>query len=93
MLEAAAAGTPVVLVDGTDNAAVELVVPGVNGAVAPEPTATAVAAAVARVHAAGDPHRAAAAGWWVEQAPRLAAAGTARRVEALYASLLARPVT
>jgi len=93
VLEAAAAGTPVVLVDGEDNAAVELVTPGVNGEVAPGPTPNAVAAAVARVHAGGDGQRARAAGWWVEQSPRLAAAGTAARVTELYASLLARPVT
>ena len=89
VLEAAAAGTPVVLVDGDDNAAVELVTPGVNGEVAPAATAAEVAAAVARVHAGGEALRRSAARWWEVQAPRLAAAGTAERVAALYASLVA----
>ncbi len=88
VLEATAVGTPVVVVDGQDNAAVELVVPGVNGEVAAEATPAAVAAAVARVHAGGAAMRASAAGWYAEQAPRLAASGTAVRVEELYRSLV-----
>lgn len=88
VLEAAAVGTPVVVVDGPDNAAVELVVPGVNGEVATDPTPEAVAAAVARVHTAGAALRASAAAWYAEEAPRLAAAGTAERVAVLYRSLL-----
>lgn len=89
VLEAAAVGTPVVVVAGADNAAVELVEPGVNGEIADAATPEAVATAILRVHAGGDALRARTAAWYVENAPRLAASRTAERVEELYAELLA----
>ena len=87
VVEAAALGTPVVLVQGPDNAAVELVVPGVNGEIAEDDSPEAVAAAIARVHAGGAALRASTARWYAEQAPALAASATAGRVAELYARL------
>jgi glycosyltransferase involved in cell wall biosynthesis len=54
VIEAAAAGTPVVVAaTGPDNAAAELVEPGVNGFVARTATASALADAIVSVHRAG----------------------------------------
>ena len=48
VVEAASHGTPSVVVAGPDNAATELIVEGVNGTIAPEPQAAAVAEAIVR---------------------------------------------
>ena len=53
MLEAAAQGTPAVVVRGDDNAAAELVAEGVNGFVAASADAEELAAAIVRVADAG----------------------------------------
>lgn len=84
VLEAAAQGTPVVLVAGPDNAAAELVVPGVNGEIASEPSPAAVASAVARVHAGGAALRASTARWYADNAEHLSARSTAEQVLGLY---------
>ena len=57
VVEAAARGTPSVVVAGEDNAATELIVEGVNGTIAERADAEVVAEAIARVHAAGLPSR------------------------------------
>ena len=49
VVEAAARGTPSVVVDGLENAAVELVVDGVNGVVAPEASADSIGSAISTV--------------------------------------------
>ncbi|MGY1781206.1 glycosyltransferase [Geodermatophilus sp. SYSU D01036] len=68
VVEAAAAATPAVVVDAPDNAAAELVTAGVNGAVAPEPEAGAVARAVATVLDGGEPLRRSTRRWFDESA-------------------------
>ncbi|HVF04488.1 MAG TPA: glycosyltransferase family 4 protein [Frankiaceae bacterium] len=85
--EAAAHGTPSVVVAGPDNAAVELVVPGVNGLVAPQPDAATVAAAVAEVHARGAVLRASTAAWYAAEAPARELAASVAVVLARYAAL------
>lgn len=62
--EAAAAGLPVVVVRGDDNAAVELVEDGVNGAIAESAAPAELAAAVLRVLAAGPSLRARSREWF-----------------------------
>ncbi|MEH3088062.1 MAG: glycosyltransferase [Microbacterium arborescens] len=64
VVEAAATGTPVVLVDGESNAATELVRPGVNGAIAQSAEAESLGAAIAEVVAAGDDLRARTREWY-----------------------------
>ena len=82
VIEAAAQGTPSVLAAGPDNAAVELIVPGVNGVVAasdrPEDLAEAIVTAVS-----SGLHESTAA-WFAEHAERLALATSLQQVIAAY---------
>jgi glycosyltransferase involved in cell wall biosynthesis len=84
VIEAAAAGTPSVVVAGEDNAAVELVEEGVNGFVARSEDPRAVAEAIARCIEGGAPLRATTAAWFAERAPELSVAASAERVLAEY---------
>jgi glycosyltransferase involved in cell wall biosynthesis len=63
--EAASAGTPSVVVDGPDNAAVELVEVGVNGAVAESASPTDLAVAIESVILAGEELRRTTLNWYV----------------------------
>ena len=89
VIEAAACGTPSVVVDHPDNAAVELVEEGVNGAVAASSDPQAIADAVVRVIEAGAPLRERTAAWFAERAGRLTVSGSMRTILAHYAA--ARP--
>ncbi|MGE5689690.1 MAG: glycosyltransferase, partial [Pseudomonadota bacterium] len=71
VVEAAAKGTPSVVVAGPENAAVELVEDGVNGAVAVAATADALAEAILRVVGAGAALRSSTADWFAANAGRL----------------------
>ena len=71
VVEAAARGTPSVVVAGTENASTELVVNGVNGAVASEPTPDAIGDAIADVVRAGATLRESTLRWFVDNADRL----------------------
>jgi glycosyltransferase involved in cell wall biosynthesis len=71
IIEAAARGVPAVVVAGPDNAAVELVEDGTNGAVAASDTADDLGAAIVRVHEAGPELRSSAAAWFRANAERL----------------------
>lgn len=62
--EAAAAATPSVVVAGDDNAAAELVEPGVNGAIAVDASAAMLGDAIVRVVSAGEPLRASTLAWF-----------------------------
>jgi glycosyltransferase involved in cell wall biosynthesis len=85
VIEAASAGTPSVVVAGDDNAAVELIEPGVNGAVAQSSDAESIADALVDVHDGGAALRARTAAWFAEHAPRLTAHASARTVLDVYA--------
>ena len=85
VVEAAAMGTPSVVVAGPDNAAVELIVEGENGYVAPSADAESVADAIVRVHDDGEDLRERTAAWFARSADELSAAGSMRRVVADYA--------
>jgi glycosyltransferase involved in cell wall biosynthesis len=71
IVEAAARGVPVVVVAGPDNAAVELVEEGTNGAVAASGTADDLGGAIVRVHEGGAELRGSAAEWFRANAQRL----------------------
>jgi glycosyltransferase involved in cell wall biosynthesis len=71
VVEAAARGTPSVVVAGAENAATELVVDGVNGAVAPSARPEDLAAAILRVVEAGASLRRSTARWFEDNASRL----------------------
>jgi glycosyltransferase involved in cell wall biosynthesis len=71
VVEAAARGTPSVVVAGPENAAIELVQEGVNGAIASTASPQALGEALLRVVDDGMPLRASTARWFADNAPRL----------------------
>jgi glycosyltransferase involved in cell wall biosynthesis len=71
VVEAAALGTPSVVVRDPDNAAVELIDEGVNGFVASSAEPEELAGAIVRVHKAGGELRASTASWFARNARRL----------------------
>ena len=84
VVEASAHGTPAVVVAGADNAAVELVEPGVNGIVAPSASPEALADALLAVSDAGMGLRERTCGWFAENADRLSLARSLDLVAAGY---------
>jgi glycosyltransferase involved in cell wall biosynthesis len=85
VVEAAARGTPSVVVAGEDNAATELIEEGRNGTVAERADAEAIAEAILRVHRAGRPLREQTAQWFAENAERLSLEHSLALVLATYA--------
>jgi glycosyltransferase involved in cell wall biosynthesis len=71
VVEAAASGTPSVVVRGSENAATDLVDDGVNGAVAPSAEPEDLAAAILRVVDAGAALRESTARWFEDNEDRL----------------------
>ena len=71
VVEAAARGTPSVVVAGEDNAATELIVEDVNGFISPSSDPDAIAEAIVRVSQAGFALRERTAAWYRENAQRL----------------------
>jgi glycosyltransferase involved in cell wall biosynthesis len=71
VVEAAARGTPSVVVSGPENAATELVHDGVNGAIADSASPDHLAAAILRVVDAGPSLRISTARWFVANAEKL----------------------
>jgi glycosyltransferase involved in cell wall biosynthesis len=71
VVEAAAYGTPSIVVAGPDNAAVELLSEGENGFVAASASPEDLAAAILRVRAAGRGLRDSTGNWFARNAPRL----------------------
>jgi glycosyltransferase involved in cell wall biosynthesis len=71
VVEAAAHGTPSVVVAGPENAATELVQDGVNGVVSPDASPESLASAMARVIAGGPALRESTAKWFAENAESL----------------------
>jgi glycosyltransferase involved in cell wall biosynthesis len=71
VVEAAAHGTPAVIVAGEENAATELVIDGVNGAVARTVTPPDIGGALLRVIESGSALRATTERWFAENAEHL----------------------
>jgi glycosyltransferase involved in cell wall biosynthesis len=84
VVEAAARGTPSIVVAGPDNAAVELIEEGVNGFICPGSDPAALAEAIVRVHEAGVALRESTAGWFAEHAHELELESSLRIVLAGY---------
>jgi glycosyltransferase involved in cell wall biosynthesis len=86
VVEAAAHGTPSIVVAGEDNAAVELIEEGRNGFVAPSRSPADLAAAIERVVAAGPALRAQTRAWFAENAERVSLGHALRSALAVYDS-------
>jgi glycosyltransferase involved in cell wall biosynthesis len=84
VVEAAAAATPVVLTAAPENAAVELVEPGVNGRVAAGAEPEVLGAAIAGVVAEGAELRQSTAAWFTEHAAELSLESSLAAIEAAY---------
>jgi glycosyltransferase involved in cell wall biosynthesis len=82
--EAAALGTPSVVVDAPDNAAVELVEDGVNGFVARSADPEVLGEAIVRVHSAGQALRESTAEWFRRNQDRLSLETSVERVLTVY---------
>jgi glycosyltransferase involved in cell wall biosynthesis len=91
VIEAAAYGTPSLLVAGEDNAASELIENGVNGFVVSEPSAEGLAAAIVDVWHAGPPLRLTTAAWFARNAERLSIANSLERVISSYRGVETKP--
>jgi glycosyltransferase involved in cell wall biosynthesis len=85
IIEAAARGVPVVVVQGPDNAAVELVEEGINGAIADSAEPGELAAAIVRVHQGGVGLRDSTAEWFRSNSDRLSFERSFERVLEDYA--------
>ncbi len=86
VVEAVARGVPVVVVDGADNAATELVAERVNGTISPSAEPDDLAAAIVRIHDAGAPLRESTLDWYRRNAERLSLARSLELVAAAYAA-------
>ncbi len=86
VVEAAARGTPSIVVAGEDNATTELIEEGVNGFVAVDANADTIAAGIVRVHEGGMALRESTAAWFAANAERLSLEGSLRTVLDSYAS-------
>jgi glycosyltransferase involved in cell wall biosynthesis len=84
VVEAAARGTPSVVVAGEDNAATELIEEGVNGTIAPRSDPEAIAEAIVRVREAGEAMRESTVAWYAENAERLSVESSLQTVLAGY---------
>jgi glycosyltransferase involved in cell wall biosynthesis len=84
VVEAAAHGTPSIVVADPDNAAVELIDDGVNGVVAASASPADLAAAILRVHAGGEALRRSTREWFVANACRLSLEHSLELVSRVY---------
>ena len=86
VIEAAAGGTPSIVVAGPDNAATELIEEGVNGFIAPSTSPDDLAAAIVRVQEAGDSLRRSTADWFAANIGRLSLQSSLEVVARSYSS-------
>jgi glycosyltransferase involved in cell wall biosynthesis len=84
VVEAAARGTPSVVVAGEDNAATELIEEGVNGTIAARPEPEDLADAIVRVYERGLAMRESTAAWFARNADSLSLEGSVETVLASY---------
>ena len=84
VVEAAAHGTPSIVVAGPDNAAVELIEPGVNGFVCASSDPRAIAEEIVRAYEAGMQLRESTARWYERHAHELSLESSLQRVLASY---------
>ena len=85
VIEAAAQGTPSIVVAAEDNAASELIDEGMNGFVVAEASPDAIAEAIVRASEAGIALRQSTADWFAANAARLSIDQSLQKVLASYA--------
>ena len=90
VVEAAAKGTPAIVVAGPDNAAVELVEAGRTGYIARSATPLDLARAIIACVDAGDDLRATTSAWANDRGESLTVAGSMKQVLTIYRGLLGR---
>jgi glycosyltransferase involved in cell wall biosynthesis len=88
VVEAAARGTPAIVVAGPDNLAASLVADGVNGFVAASAQPAALAEAIVKVHAAGPALAQSTYAWFRGHASELSVDDSVARIEQVYRSLV-----
>jgi glycosyltransferase involved in cell wall biosynthesis len=91
VIEAAARGTPSIVIRGADNAATSLIENGVNGFIAEVAQPAALAAAMVHAHAAGPALVQSTYGWFRDHADELSVDSSVRKIEAVYYSVMKRP--
>lgn len=85
VVEACVQGTPAIVVAGPENAATELVEPGVNGFVAASCEPAELARWIVAAICAGEPLRRSTLEWYARNRERLSLSGSLAAVEAAYA--------
>ena len=88
VVEAAARGTPSIVVRGSDNAATSLIADGVNGFVVAEANPTALAEAIIKVQSAGPQLAHSTYGWFLDRAQELSVDSSVIKIEQAYRSLI-----
>lgn len=89
IVEAAVHGTPSIVVRGPDNAATELISPGVNGLIAESAEPRTLAAAIDAVHRSIGDLAPRTQAWFRENAARLTIEASLAHLEAMYVRLAA----
>jgi glycosyltransferase involved in cell wall biosynthesis len=87
VVEAAARGTPSIVVREPENAATELILEGVNGFIASSCEAPALAEQMVKVHLAGSELRARTHRWYVDHAEELSIDSSIAQIEQVYRRL------
>lgn len=90
VVEAAARGTPSIVVAGEDNAATELIAEGVNGTIASGPDPEAIAEAIMRINRAGIGLRESTVAWFARNREWLLLEHSLAIVLDIYADASAR---
>jgi glycosyltransferase involved in cell wall biosynthesis len=88
VVEAAARGTPSIVVAGAENAATSLIESGVNGFIVPTADPEALAEAIVKVHAAGPALVQSTYGWFHDHARQLSVDSSVAQIEEVYRSIL-----
>jgi len=92
VIEAARLGTPSIVVEAADNAAVELVEEGVNGVIAESAAPEALAAAILRAQRAGSALQRSTSAWFARNAERLSLSRSLEVVVDSYRGRSGRPL-
>jgi glycosyltransferase involved in cell wall biosynthesis len=87
VLEAAARGTPSIVVAAPDNAAVELIIEAENGFIAPSASAEDLATAIEAVHAGGQHLRESTRRWFAANAQRMSLRRSLEVVLSVYSAV------
>ena len=85
VVEGVSLGTPAVVVAGPENAATELIEPGVNGVIAPSAESEPLAEAIVQVLEGDEPMRRSTAEWYRRHARELSIESSLEAVERAYA--------